>query len=172
MLGKWQQKIHIEDTDAAKEGNQSKDIAIPDISHALREIIMQELQNYKLIGLLVDMVFKLLVEGASTKQEVAKTLAQLDELIQWTGMGTRQRALDVPIQITPKSGEVDEPYPENATDAQKAEIDKRNKQNQADANNLHEWLKPSHTKIVYHDWDGRDSLVEQFIHIATLLGRR
>jgi hypothetical protein len=172
VLGKWQQKITIEDTDATKEGNQKKDIAIVDLSHAIREIIMQELQNYKLIGLMVDMVFKLLVECASTKQEVAKILAQLDELIQWTGMSTRTKALDCPIQITPLSQEVDQPYPENATDSQKAEIDKNNERNKADANNLHKWLQPSHTKITYQDWDGHDSLTEQFIHLATLLRKQ
>jgi hypothetical protein len=172
VLGKWQQKITIEDTNAAEEGNQKKDIAIVDLSHAIREIIMQELQNYKLIGLMVDMTFKLLVECASTKQEVAKILAQLDELIQWTGMGTRTKALDCPIQITPLSQEVDQPYPENATDSQKAEIDKNNERNKADANNLHKWLQPSHTKITYQNWDGHDSLTEQFIHLATLLRKQ
>jgi hypothetical protein len=170
--GKWPPVIEVQDADATTPGDQKKKVILFDKATATRELVIQNIQNYKLIGLIMDMVFKLLVEMASTKQEVVKAKLIVDEISQYLGYGTRQKSVDLGIQISPQGEPIEESIPDGASPDAVAAIDKGNKDRRAAANSLAAWLEPSKVKIPYGDWDGEVSLWEQFQHLATLISQQ
>lgn len=137
-LGEWQLAIHVEDADATQEGNQSKDIAIPNLSVFCKESLVQQIQTYKILGLTLDVCLKTLTESSSTKQEVVKALMQIKEISDFLDFQSDEKSIGVDVQISVPEGEA-------APEIQ---------------NDLHKYLQPGKTYIKYDAWDGETSLTD------------
>jgi hypothetical protein len=168
VFGQWMQKIHIQDQDATKEGDQSKDIVIPDMANAIRELLTVSMGIYKALGLCTDVSVKTLAESATIKQEVVKALLTVKDIQQWLDYTTDERHLKVPIQITvPEIKNIE--ITGNESDEERILKEQQQKQQQAQENDLEKFLKPSTTTITYDDWDGKKSFTDYILHLGTLI---
>jgi hypothetical protein len=168
VLGHWQQKIHIEDTDAVKEGNQSKDIVLMDIATTLNNLTVLGTGNHKALGLITDVVVKIITEVCNAKLDVAKTKLIVRDIQQFLDYTSRELSIDVPLSINiPDLKEINITGDESAEEKQRLEAEK--KAQEALKNDLSKYLQPGHCKVVYEDWDGNKSLSDYFIHLATLI---
>lgn len=157
LIGDFQRYVEIEDkeeTITKEDGTQetkttTKKIPLPDIATSLVEIVKNQIVLHREMGLTLDVCMKTLVSSCNTKQEVAKVFAELSEIVDWLDYPTREKSLEVPIQISIP--------PEGASDADKEDI--------------HKFLQPGKTMIKYNDWDGTNSFKDFMIHLATLMSR-
>lgn len=158
VMGHWQQEISVEDTDALKPGDQGvpseggttkKKIVLTDIATTLKEQTMLQLQLYKTLGLTLDVCLKTLTEGSSNAQQIAAIKAEINEIIDFLDYPTDDGYVDCPVQITVPGVDV----------------------SQEEQNDLAKFLKPTHSKVKYQNWSGKESLRDRFIHLATLLSR-
>lgn len=158
VVGHWQQEITVEDTDALKPGDQGvpaeggttkKKIVLTDISTTMKEQTMLLLQLYKTLGLTLDVCLKTLTEGSSNAQQIAAIKAEINEIIDFLDYPSDDGYVDCPVQITVPGVDV----------------------SQEEQNDLAKFLKPTHSKVKYQNWTGKDSLRDRFIHLATLLSR-
>ncbi len=168
VLGHWQQKIHIEDTDAVKEGNQSKDIVLMDIATTLNNLTVLGTGNHKALGLITDVVVKIITEICNAKLDIAKTKLIVRDIQQFLDYTSRELSIDVPLSINiPDLKEINITGDESAEEKQRLEVEK--KAQEALKNDLSKYLQPGYCKVVYEDWDGNKSLSDYFIHLATLI---
>lgn len=158
VMGHWQQEITVEDTDVLKPGDQGvpadgggtkKKIVLTDIATTLKEQTMLQLQLYKTLGLTLDVCLKTLTEGSSNAQQIAAIKAEINEIIDFLDYPTDDGYVDCPVQITVPGVDV----------------------SQEEQNDLGKFLKPTHSKVKYQNWNGKDSLRDRFMHLATLLSR-
>lgn len=157
LIGDFQRYVEIEDkteTITKEDGTQetkttTKKIALPDIATSLVELVKNQIVLHREVGLTLDVCMKILVSSCNTKQEVAKVYAELSEIVDWLDYPTREKSLEVPIQISIP--------PEGASDA--------------DQQDIHKFLQPGTTHIKYNDWDGTNSFKDFMIHLATLMSR-
>jgi hypothetical protein len=168
VIGKWQQKIHIEDADAVKEGKQPKDIVLPDIANTLREITSVSTANHKALGLITDVCVKIITEVCNAKLDVAKTKLIVRDIQQFLSYTSRELAIEVPLSINiPDLKEVT--ITGNESEEERKVLEAQKKQMDALKNDLSKYLQPGTCKVVYEDWDGNKSLTDYFLHLATLM---
>jgi 23S rRNA U2552 (ribose-2'-O)-methylase RlmE/FtsJ len=168
VIGKWQQKIHIEDADAVKEGKQPKDVVLPDIANTLREITSVSTANHKALGLITDVCVKIITEVCNAKLDVAKTKLIVRDIQQFLSYTSRELAIEVPLSINiPDLQEVT--ITGNESEEERKVLEAQKKQMDALKNDLSKYLQPGTCKVVYEDWDGNKSLTDYFLHLATLM---
>lgn len=158
VMGHWQLEIKV-DTDQLKEGEQGiptadgekrNKIALPDVASTLKELMMLQIQQYKTQGLILDVALKTLTESASTHQTAARTVAQIEEIVEFLDYPTDDASIEVPVQITVPGKDI----------------------SQEDQNDIGKYLKPSKTKVRYDKWTKDQSLSDLLTHLATLIGSR
>lgn len=154
--GKWHQKIEIKDTDVMEEGDQGKTIVLPNMATTLKEGIVLQTEIIKAVGFILDIVVKLTVECAGIKLEAAKARVTAQDIQDYLDYQTQEKAVKVPIQISPKSPSN---LPEDATQKAKDLADE-------EAEDLVKFLQPSESTISVDEWNGHESLQDQ---VTTLL---
>lgn len=172
IRGKWHSMIRIEDNDPDTPGNQTVVIPITDQAMAFREMMVNQLNLQKGVGLMTDCIFKLLVEVASLKKEAIETQMTVKEISQFLDYGGKHEAIDVPIQISPQGEPIEESIPDDADEATRKSIEDSNQKAREAAQNLRKWLEPGTVKAVYFNWDGTNSLSERLMQIAISLSQR
>jgi hypothetical protein len=157
VMGHWQLDIEVaEDKPKATEGEEQpptpkpKKIVLPDVRACFKELLMLNIQQYKIQGLILDVVLKDLTETSSTKKEVVAAQMNIREIVDFLDYQTDQDSVSVPVQISVPGADL----------------------SQEDQNNLHKYLQPSEVKVRYDKWNGRKSLNDLFIHLSTLIGRK
>jgi hypothetical protein len=156
VMGHWQMEIQVEsEKPKATEGEEQpptpapKKIVIPDIRSCLKELLMLNIQQYKIQGLILDVALKDLTETASTKKEVVATQLNLKEIVDFLDYQTDQDSVDVPMQISVPGQDL----------------------SNEDQNDLKKFLEPTNIPVRYEKWNGKKSLSDLFIHLATLIRR-
>lgn len=159
VMGHWQQEIKLEDTDVLKPGEQGlpaegkeppkNKIVLTDVATTLKEMTLLNLQIYKSLGLTLDVALKTLTEGSSNAQQIAAIKSEIDEIVDFLDYPTDEGYVDCPVQITVPGTDV----------------------SQEEQNDLGKFLKPTHTKVKFQNWTGKDSLRDRFTHLSTLLSR-
>jgi hypothetical protein len=156
VMGHWQMEIEVaSEKPKATEGEEQpptpapKKIVIPDIRSCLKELLMLNIQQYKIQGLILDVALKDLTETASTKKEVVATQLNLKEIVEFLDYQTDQDYVDVPMQISVPGKDLSD----------------------EDQNDLKKFLEPTSIPVRYEKWNGKKSLSDLFIHLATLMRR-
>lgn len=161
VFGDWMQVIKIKDANAVEKGDQSKKIVVPNMSHAFKEILVLLVQISKILGLNLDVSLKNLTETSGTKLAAAKAYLVAKDIQEYLDYPTKEKAFDVPLQIS--SMIVTQPTDPggNASEAEKKKFEEAKKKADEDANDLHKYLQPSNAKIKVDDWTGELSLQDQ-----------
>jgi hypothetical protein len=139
ILGHWQESIDIEDADAVKEGEQPERVILPNVALTMKESINLQTNHMKATGLILDCILKVLIDLAGTKVLTAECAARIKDIQEYLDYPTNEKPGNVPTQISPPKS--------NAT--------------QNEREDLHKFLKPSHTNFVFDDWTGEHSLEEK-----------
>lgn len=143
ILGKWHQEIFVQDTDATKKGNQSKTMVVPDISSALKEILLLQISAIKILGLINDVSIKNIVETSGTKLLAAEIASRTIDIQQFLDYPTTEKIEEVGIQITPP--------PANGS--------------KVEQNDLYKILQSSKAKYKFDDWTGEHSFHDMMIDL-------
>lgn len=143
ILGKWHQEIFVQDTDATKKGNQSKTMVVPDISSALKEILLLQISAIKILGLINDVSIKNIVETSGTKLLAAEIASRTIDIQQFLDYPTNEKIEEVAIQITPP--------PANGS--------------KLEQNDLYKILQSSKAKYKFDDWTGEHSFHDMMIDL-------
>lgn len=148
ILGHWMMEIEVEDSDALKEGDQQKNVVLPNMALTMREQIVMQVQTLKAVGMLVDMQIKALIDLAGTKVLSAECAARLEDLQMYLDYETQEVTEDLPLQIT---------IPTLQTKRE-------------DVENLANFLKEGKVKVSYDQWTVKksQSLEEKMIQLLEM----
>lgn len=168
VFGHWMRKIHIQDADAVKEGDQPLDIVLPDIGTSLEQLVSVSTANHKALGLITDIVTKIMIEVCNTKLDTAEAKLIIRDIQQWLDYPTRELAVDVPIGINVPGLEVNISGTES--EEERKALEAQRKELEALKKDISKFMQPGKAKVIYDDWDGTGSLTDRLLHLATIAG--
>jgi hypothetical protein len=107
ILGRWQQKIVIQDSDLEQPGDQEKVIRLPNLAEAISELFVLSFQTKMAADTLLNFNSRLAIESACIKAELFRTQSMVDTLVDYIGAKTKDVKADLPLlfTLTTKDGE-------------------------------------------------------------------
>jgi hypothetical protein len=100
--GQWQVEINIRDSDVTKEGDQKKQIKLPNLAESIAEFEGQLLSIMTNVDALVALQIKTLAESGMARQEAIKAYLATKAIIKY--MAFKSTEVDTPIPMTFTAG--------------------------------------------------------------------
>jgi hypothetical protein len=98
--GQWEVQIDIKDADITKEGDQKKQIRLPNLAESIAEIEGQILSIMTNVDALVAMQVKCLVESGMARQEAIKGYLASKAIIKYMAFKYTEKDFTVPLSFT------------------------------------------------------------------------
>ena len=100
--GKWQVELDIKDSDITQEGDQKKQIKLPNLAESVAEFQGQLLSIMTNVDALVALQIKTLAEAGMSRQEAIKGYLAAKAIIKY--MAFKSSEIDVPVPMTFTAG--------------------------------------------------------------------
>jgi hypothetical protein len=100
VLGPWQQKIEIVDSDLEQPGNQSKTVRLPNLAEAISEIFILAFDAKTTNDTTLNFLTRLALEQAAIKKEVVVTQKWAEVIADYLGPKTKEVQADLPLLFT------------------------------------------------------------------------
>lgn len=100
--GKWQVELDIKDSDITQEGDQKKQIKLPNLAESVAEFQGQLLSIMTNVDALVALQVKTLAEAGMSRQEAIKSYLAAKAIIKY--MAFKSSEIDVPVPMTFTAG--------------------------------------------------------------------
>jgi hypothetical protein len=100
VLGPWQQKIEIVDTDLEQPGNQSKTVRLPNLSEAISEIFLLAFDAKTTNDTALNFLSRLALEQVAIKKELFVTQKLAEVIIDYLGPKTKEVKAELPLLFT------------------------------------------------------------------------
>jgi hypothetical protein len=113
ILGRWQQKIVIQDSDLEQPGDQEKVIRLPNLAEAISELFVLSFQTKMAADTLLNFNSRLAIESACIKAELFRTQSMVDTLVDYIGAKTKDVKADLPLLFTLTARDGEQPSEAN-----------------------------------------------------------
>ena len=136
LLGQYPIKIHLEDSDLIKVGDQPVDISLPNVAESLAELAGMAIYNQAKVDALLGVVLRNLIETGSNRQQSIVSYHLLQGIQEYLGYTSKEKIEEIDFTFNPLVASAESPEPESLTEA----------------------LKPSKIKVKVEENDDKDNL--------------
>jgi hypothetical protein len=106
--GQWQVELDIKDDDITKEGDQEKQIKLPNLAESIGEFQGQLLSILTNVDALVALQIKTLAESGMARQEAIKGYLAAKAIIKYMAFKSTETDVPVPMTFTPGADSISE----------------------------------------------------------------